>query len=118
MITVDIPSYRTERRPFTPDQYTPYLTMYGFMYGDMNDPEKRAETIRVLRRRDARGLASACRALREQVTQETTEDLLHEVKVKRYQIEECVAYRPWNIRNADIHTIRMIRNELKRRGVI
>lgn len=118
MITVDIPSYRTERRPFTPDRYTPYLTMYGFMYGDMSDPQQRAETIRVLRRRDARVQASARRALREQVAQEATDDLVHEVRVKRYQIEECVAYRPWNIRNADIHTIRMIRNELKRRGVI
>jgi hypothetical protein len=113
-----LPRYRTEHRPFTPERYTPYLTMYGHMYGDMSDPAKRAETIASLRRRDARSLASACRALREDVARTPTTDLLHELKVKRYQIEECVAYRPWNIRNADIHSYRMIVNELKRRGEI
>lgn len=113
-----IPRYRTERRPFSPERYTPYLTMYGHMYGDMSDPVKRADTIRALRRRDAKADAAACRALREMVAATSTDDLLHDLKVKRYQIEKCPAYRPWNILNADKHMFRMIVNELRTRGRI
>lgn len=113
-----LPRYTTERRPFNPDRYTPYLTLYGHIYGDMSDPVKRAETIVALRRRDALSLAATCRALREMVTATDTDDLRQELKVKRYQIEQCPAYRPWNVRNADIHQFRMIINELRKRGEI
>ncbi|MFJ8930578.1 hypothetical protein ACIRLA_28720 [Streptomyces sp. NPDC102364] len=47
----------------------------------------------------------------------STEDIQHAVKVKRYQIEECGSVRPWNIRNCDIHTFRLLRRELRARGV-
>lgn len=111
-----IPHYKIERRPFDPSRYDSYLNMYGTVYGDMSDPVKRADTVRSLRRRDALSLASACRELRKQVANADTADLLHELKVKRYQIEECASVRPWNIRNADIHQFRMIINELHTRG--
>ena len=111
-----IPRYRTERRPFTPERYEPYLTLYGHVYGDMSDPQKRADTITALRRRDALSLAAACRSLRQMVADTTTADLRQELKVKRYQIEECPAYRPWNVLNADKHMFRMIVNELRLRG--
>lgn len=113
-----IPRYRAERRPFDPERYAPYLTLYGHVYGDMSDPVKRADTITALRRRDALADAAACRALREMVAQTETPDLWQELKVKRYQIEECPAYRPWNILNGDKHMFRMIVNELRRRGEI
>lgn len=113
-----IPRYRTERRPFSPERYTPYLAMYGHMYGDMSDPVKRADTIAALRRRDAKAVASACRALRQLVADTATADLLHDLRVKRYQIEECSAYRSWGVLNADKHQFRMIINELRKRGRI
>lgn len=113
-----IAHYRTERRPFDASLYDSYLQMYGRVYGDMSDPVKRADTVKALRRRDAMSLASACRELRAQVTATPTVELLHELKVKTYQIEECGHVRSWNIRNADIHMYRMIINELKRRGEI
>ena len=113
-----IPRYRTERRPYSPERYTPYLTLYGHVYGDMSDPVKRADTIRALRRRDGKSTAAACRALRQLIADTPTDDLLHDLKVKRYQIEECPAYRPWNVLNADIHQVRMIVNELRTRGRI
>ncbi|MFJ3634614.1 hypothetical protein [Streptomyces sp. NPDC090112] len=46
----------------------------------------------------------------------STDAIRQELQVKRYQIEQCGAYRPWNIRNADIHMFRMLSRELKRRG--
>lgn len=113
-----IPMYQIERRPFSPTRYDSYLETYGSVYGDMSDPVKRAETITALRRRDAMSLASACRELRQGVRERSTDDLTHELRVKRYQIEECAGVRPWNIRNADIHMFRMIVNELRGRGVL
>lgn len=116
-MTTDHPRYRLTPPPNGPKTYGPYLDMYGSVYGDMSDPVKRAETITTLRRRDALSLASACRQLREQVREMTTEDIRHEMRVKRYQIEECADVRPWNIRNADIHMFRMLLNELNSRPV-
>lgn len=118
MNAVSIPRYRTERRPFDPSRYDSYLASYGSVYGDMSDPVKRAATVRALRRRDAMMSAAGRRELRRMVAEKNTEDLLHDVTVKRYQIEDCATVRPWNIRNFDIHWLRMVANELKRRGEI
>lgn len=107
--------YLMVRKPFNPSHYDAYLDMYGTVYGDMSDPDKRADTVRALRRRDASVLASARRQLRENVANTPTDELHHELTVKRYQIEQCPD-RPWNVRNADIHTYRMIINELRRRS--
>lgn len=114
-MTTDHPRYRLTPPP-QPKTYGPYLDMYGHVYGDMSDPVKRAETITILRRSDALTLAAACRQLRAQVREMTTDDILQEMRVKRYQIEECADQRPWNIRNADIHMYRMLLNELTRRA--
>lgn len=113
-----IPKYRSERRPFTPDSYNGYLALYGHVYGDMSDPVKRADTVAALRRRDALVQASACRSLRAMVAETDTDELVQELRVKRYQLDECGAYRGWSVRNADIHQLRMIINELKCRGEI
>ncbi len=115
MITIDVPRYRLTRRPFDPARYDSYLTMYGDVYGDMNDPAKRADTVRALRRRDAFSLAAARRAIRAELAEYTTGGLPAEAKVKLYQINECANVRPWNVREADIRTLRMIVNELRRR---
>lgn len=108
--------YRTTRKPFDASHYDSYLTLYGSVYGDMSDPVKRADTVKALRRRDARTVSAACRQLRAEVTDTPTCDLHHELTVKRFQIEQCADSRPWSIRNADIHTYRMIINELRRRA--
>lgn len=116
MLTLEVPRYRLTRRPFDPSRYDAYLDMYGDMYGDMSDPVKRADTVRALRRRDAFALAAARRTARSQVEQYTTGDLLAEARVKLYQINECADLRPWNVREEDIRTLRMIVNELHRRA--
>lgn len=108
MNATDHPRYRLTPPPNGPKTY-------GSVYGDMSDPVKRAETITALKRSDALSLASACRQLRAQVSEMTTDDIRHEMRVKRYQIEDCAGMRPWNIRNADIHMYRMLHNELTRR---
>lgn len=113
---IDRPRYRLATPPNGPKTYDAYLDMYGAVYGDMSDPVKRAEVIAALRRRDAMSLAAACRQMREQVREMTTEDIQHEMRVKRYQIDHCADMRPWIIRNADIHMYRMLCNELDRRG--
>lgn len=106
-------AYTIERRGKR--DYSAYLDQYGHMYGDMSDPEKRAEVIRSLTRRDALTLASARRELWREVTTLSTYAIRHELTVKRYQIEECGSVRPWNVRNADIHMFRMLTTELERR---
>lgn len=113
---MNIPRYKAERRPFDPARYDAYLKMYGSVYGDMSDPVKRADTIKGLRRRDAKILSSARRALRREIGELEIKDLTDELAVKLYQIEYCSGVRGWNIRNADIHRLRMIVNELRRRG--
>lgn len=102
--------------PYRAGDYAEYLRMYGSVYGDMSDPVKRAETIAALRHRDAKSLASAHREHWRIMRGMTTEDLRHELTVKRYQIEHCAEVRPWNIHNNDIRTFRMIWNELARRA--
>jgi hypothetical protein len=96
--------------------YGSYLERNGHVYGDMSDPAKRAEAITILRRRDAKSLAAIYRRQRRDVAEMTTEDIHYEMRVKRYQIEECANVRPWNIRNCDIHMYRMLHNELTRRA--
>lgn len=115
---MSIPHYKTDRRPFNPARYDSYLEMYGGVYGDMSDPVKRAEVVKMLRHRDAHVVASARRDLRRKIIERDTGDLIDELAVKRYQIEHCSAFRGWNIRNADIHQLRMIVNELRRREAI
>lgn len=102
-------------RPERKRDYSAYLRMYGSVYGDLSNPEKRAEVVRSLRRRDALMLASARREHWREVTAMSTEDIRHALKVKRYQIEQCCPARPWNIRNADIHVFRVLRRELRAR---
>lgn len=96
--------------------YAAYLDMYGSMYGDMSDPVQRAEVVRSLRNRDARMLAAVRREFWREVVAMSTLFIRDEIRVKRYQLDHCGAYRPWNIRNADIRTYRVLCRELKRRG--
>lgn len=93
--------------------YTQYLATYGDMYGDMSDSRKRAEVVLSLRRRDAISLAAARRIEWMQITGMETEDIRHAINVKRYQIDQCE--RPWNVKNCDIRTFRMLMTELRRR---
>jgi hypothetical protein len=102
--------------------YSAYLEMYGHAYGDMSDPVKRAETIAMLRRRDARALAAARREIRAEYGRRSTGAL----KSKAYEYWTCLnserisqyryKYAP-HIRAVDLHNFRMILNELERRGV-
>lgn len=110
-----IPRYTIDRgRPAR--DYETYLATYGNVYGDMSDPGKRADTVKALRRRDALTLAGARRRHRAEIAELDTDSLRYDARVKRYQIECCAHVRPWNIRNADIGTFRMIINELRKRG--
>ncbi len=102
-------------RPERKRNYSAYLDMYGSFYGDMSDPEKRAEVIRSLTRRDALTLSSARREHWREITAMSTDDIRRELLVKRYQIEQCGSVRHWNIRNEDIHTFRVLRRELRTR---
>lgn len=107
--------YTLTRREGEKD-YSAYLALHGWVYGDMNDPVRRAEVVQSLRRRDALTVASARRELWREVVAMPTWLIREEIKVKRYQLDHCGAYRPWNIRNADIRAYRRLGRELKRRG--
>ncbi|MGW2919544.1 hypothetical protein ACWDBF_17020 [Streptomyces angustmyceticus] len=106
-------AYTIERRGAR--DYSAYLNLYGYVYGDMSNPEKRAEVIRSLRRRDARTLAAARCELWRGVRAMDTDEIRQALKVKRYQIEQCGSVRPWNVRNADIRMFRVLVTELARR---
>ncbi|MFG3343372.1 hypothetical protein [Glycomyces sp. NPDC048151] len=97
--------------------YDAYLEMYGHVYGDISDPVRRAETIASLRKRDAMQLASARRECRAIIARKSTLTLICDRRVKVYQIEQCANVRPWNVIRSDIHDLRMIDNELRKRGI-
>ncbi|MEU6246431.1 hypothetical protein [Glycomyces sp. NPDC047010] len=97
--------------------YDAYLEMYGHVYGNMSDPIRRAEVVASLRQRDALQLASARRECRAIIGRKSTLTLICDRRVKVYQIEKCAHVRPWNVIRSDIHDLRMIDNELKKRGV-
>lgn len=105
--------------------YDAYLTTYGTMYGDMSDPAKRAETIAMLRRRDALTAASARRELWRECLEMSTEDLTeairvkgiffsnHEMHVRRYG--KSIFFNE-NLYRVDCWYFRMWNNELSRRN--
>lgn len=105
--------------------YDAYLATYGDVYGDMSDGVKRAETIAMLRKRDARVAASARRELWRECQRRTTEDLAEAIRVKRIFLEiPEMAVRRYgdgaffnrNLFNVDTWYLRMWRTEMRRRN--
>jgi hypothetical protein len=102
--------------------YDGYLGLYGHVYGDMSDPVKRAETIAALRRRDALTLAAARRQVRAEISRYETDELISETRgyVWLTTSEDAKRYRyqgASHLRKVDLHQLRMLRNECKRRGI-
>ncbi|GIG61142.1 hypothetical protein Lfu02_55140 [Longispora fulva] len=102
-----------------PRDYAAYLAAYGDAYGDMSDPVKRAETIAALRRRDALTLASACRELRAEIARMPIGKLFTVERTTLHQLSDhCRTVRPEHIRRCDLHRLRMVHNEMTRRGIL
>lgn len=102
--------------------YDAYLETYGHMYGDMSDPIKRAQTVASLRKRDARVLASAYREIRAKISKYSTKRLKkeHHKYVWLTTSEHCERFRyqgSSHMRNVDVHQLRMLSNECRRRGI-
>lgn len=102
--------------------YDAYLELYGYAYGDMSDPAKRAETVAMLRRRDARTLASACREIRAKISKYSRKRLVkeHHTYVWLTTSEHCERFRyqgSAHMRAVDVHHLRMLVNECRRRGI-
>ena len=94
-----------------------YLRMHGAVYGLTPDspPERVAQVVASLRRRDARVQAAARRELRAQIAMQSTPDLRQQVRAVAYLLTLSDGIRPAHIKRVDQSNLRMIMNELRRR---
>lgn len=106
----------------TQKNYDSYLAVYGHAYGDMKDPAKREATIKALRRRDALSLASARREIRAEISKYGSRLLI--VEFRKYRSLTTDAYYERyryqsapHMRAVDVHHLRMLRNEMRRRDI-